>query len=840
MTEIKTNVNHLTIVSPSTTVSTAVADMVGAVINNVAESSMNDINNDDDDGDGVIGQLELDHQSQLLQNYSFNSKKQTNEMESDDDDDDEMMVDDFEYPSDFDPNDYEPIEFSKEHKRKLLSLLNMIIPDLNPLNSFNLSTNHHKKSSKSKLSSSSSSSSLLNDSAQNVLARLTCLIQLFNDYFRPQEIWPLLGRLPLSLRMDKSSKRLKFIEELDSKKIRQLNNYFRCWLYLFYTCDEIIESIDIMEQSSSTPLEMFTMMILNVFNHLRDSLPQIRQIFIDHWFPLESFEKRLECFFRYDKIHQIIIHRLAHERLIHTLMNEKYLLVKKQLELKTKENDQLQLQLSRLQSTNSKNTLIQNNKSQINEMQTAIQPTTAPQTKIKPLSFSFSSMYNNNNNQSGKSLLPQQQSSSLQPKSQLKSILLAQPRSPVPSIITSDSCSNSAYSSSGSTSPTQSILNSTNSDISNRIKDSKPTSLDLAKAVANKIHQTRCTTKAKAESASAAAAAAALSNNNNKTNAPDPEYSIFGRRGRPRKFSSLNDSTDECKNQNKKARISAQTKVDHQQPNDQLMQSIRSRSRFKMKNSLLKIDSAETVNNKNSPKLPLSLNAISQQQTGPLKPIVKMNSTIGSKSLLDTTSSNNNSKNNNNDNSIKLYEKSSKSLIIKPLQVKTESPTMSSLTTFEEKFNIKIHGSNQPSSSSSSSSLPEINLALFYFVDSSTNRLICRICSENLNDMDKFLKHLDEHVTNNDVFQCEICAKIFTTKYKLTRHLPIHSGEKPFICQKCNRCYSRRDKLSEHIKAVHSEKPFVKNRIIPTVSSNEQDTKPQSLKTYGTTTNELD
>ena len=80
------------------------------------------------------------------------------------------------------------------------------------------------------------------------------------------------------------------------------------------------------------------------------------------------------------------------------------------------------------------------------------------------------------------------------------------------------------------------------------------------------------------------------------------------------------------------------------------MQSIRSRSRFKMKNSLLKIDTAETVNNKNSPKLPLSLNAISQQQTGPLKPIVKMNSTIGSKSLLDTTSSNNNSKNNNNDN----------------------------------------------------------------------------------------------------------------------------------------------------------------------------------------------
>ena len=156
------------------------------------------------------------------------------------------------------------------------------------------------------------------------------------------------------------------------------------------------------------------MMILNVFNHLRDSLPQIRQIFIDHWFPLESFEKRLECFFRYDKIHQIIIHRLAHERLIHTLMNEKYLLVKKQLELKTKENDQLQLQLSRLQSTNTKNTLIQNNKSQINEMQTAIQSTTAPQTKIKPLSFSFSSMYNNN--QSGKSLLPQQQSSSFSTK----------------------------------------------------------------------------------------------------------------------------------------------------------------------------------------------------------------------------------------------------------------------------------------------------------------------------------------------------------------------------------------------------------------------------------------
>ncbi|OTF79388.1 Zinc-finger double domain containing protein [Euroglyphus maynei] len=725
MAETKANNHH----SPTT------------VINNVAESSINN-NNDiaDDNMDCKSGS----------KNYASSDDKDDNEIES--------CEEDFEYPSDFDPTEYEQIELTKEHKRHMFLLLNMIIPELSPLNSFK---SNHAKSSKSKSSS--------NDLARNILTRLTCLIQFFNDFYRPQEIWPLLGRLPLSLHVDKSSKTLRFNEELDERKIGQLNKYFRCWLHLFYTCEEIIESIDVMEQSS---LEIFALMVLNVLNNLRDSLPQFRSIFLDHWFPLELFERRFECFFRYDKIYQIIMQQLVRERILYQFVRNRNSSMEKELELKVKEIDQLRSQLSRLQSTNKKT--LMRNKSQIITTQTA-----NPQTQIVAMP-------------SGQINKPSQ------PKSQLKSILLARPRSPVPST-TSESCSNSAYSS-GCSSP-QSMT--TISDIPGQIQDSKPTSTELAEAVANKIHQTRCTTKTRAGS----------SLSNNKSDALDSEY--MARRGRPRKLSRLNDSyesttTNNAGNQNKRARLCWTTNTESEGPKDSLMQSIR--PRFKMKQSLLEIQSTETVINKNSPRLTTtSVNAISQQQTGPLKPIVKMNSSsamIRSKSLLDTSNTKNNEK--------------SKSLIIKPLQIKTESATMSSSTTFE---NVKL---NVKTDSPSLNLLSEIdNLASFYMVFS--NYIKCRICNEYLEDMDEFLKHLGQHVQNGNVLQCGICAKIFLSKYKLTRHLPCYTGEKPFSCEVCFRNFSSRDKLNEHIKAIHLKKTFSDS----TVSSNEQDEQPQ-LKTYGT------
>lgn len=52
------------------------------------------------------------------------------------------------------------------------------------------------------------------------------------------------------------------------------------------------------------------------------------------------------------------------------------------------------------------------------------------------------------------------------------------------------------------------------------------------------------------------------------------------------------------------------------------------------------------------------------------------------------------------------------------------------------------------------------------------------------------------------------CAKRFSRSDELTRHLRIHTGQKPFQCHICLRCFSRSDHLTTHIRTHTGEKPF--------------------------------
>ncbi|XP_058824829.1 zinc finger protein 665-like [Topomyia yanbarensis] len=60
----------------------------------------------------------------------------------------------------------------------------------------------------------------------------------------------------------------------------------------------------------------------------------------------------------------------------------------------------------------------------------------------------------------------------------------------------------------------------------------------------------------------------------------------------------------------------------------------------------------------------------------------------------------------------------------------------------------------------------------------------------------------------NQLFYCDVCGKEFFQKQSLQRHIPTHTGERPFACEICGKVFLRRDYLTSH-KLIHSsERPY--------------------------------
>ncbi|XP_030748761.1 fez family zinc finger protein 2-like [Sitophilus oryzae] len=56
-------------------------------------------------------------------------------------------------------------------------------------------------------------------------------------------------------------------------------------------------------------------------------------------------------------------------------------------------------------------------------------------------------------------------------------------------------------------------------------------------------------------------------------------------------------------------------------------------------------------------------------------------------------------------------------------------------------------------------------------------------------------------------FECGECGKIFNAHYNLTRHMPVHTGARPFVCKICGKGFRQASTLCRH-KIIHtSEKP---------------------------------
>ncbi|XP_029304826.1 early growth response protein 1-like [Cottoperca gobio] len=72
-------------------------------------------------------------------------------------------------------------------------------------------------------------------------------------------------------------------------------------------------------------------------------------------------------------------------------------------------------------------------------------------------------------------------------------------------------------------------------------------------------------------------------------------------------------------------------------------------------------------------------------------------------------------------------------------------------------------------------------------------------CDRRFSRSDELTRHVRVH-TGQRPFQCRICMRSFSRSDHLTTHIRTHTGEKPFPCAECGRKFARSDERKRHGK----------------------------------------
>ncbi|XP_034151947.1 zinc finger protein 2-like isoform X2 [Esox lucius] len=84
---------------------------------------------------------------------------------------------------------------------------------------------------------------------------------------------------------------------------------------------------------------------------------------------------------------------------------------------------------------------------------------------------------------------------------------------------------------------------------------------------------------------------------------------------------------------------------------------------------------------------------------------------------------------------------------------------------------------------------------------------VCGECGKSFRRRSQRKRHTLTH-TGDKLFSCGDCGRSFGHKQNLNRHKITHTGEKPFSCGECGKCFIHRQDLERHKLTHTGEKPF--------------------------------